>query len=88
MFTHFWGQGVIWGQFIWQNQVEANGVNVFCIYNISVRCTVIELQPFIRLVIRTRAIGLQGHGTIRKSVYEFLFESVKKNEVGRTVYEI
>ena len=27
-------------------------------------------------------------GTIRKSVYEFLFESVKKNDVGRTVSEI
>ena len=36
-------------------------MNVFCIYNISVRRTVIELQPFIRLVIRTRAIRLQGH---------------------------
>ena len=27
-------------------------------------------------------------GAIRKSAYEFLFESVKKNNVGRTVYEI
>ena len=35
-------------------------MNVFCIYNISVRCTVIELQPFIRLVIRTPATRLQG----------------------------
>ena len=36
-------------------------MNMFCIYNISVRRTVIELQPFIRLVIRTRATRLQGH---------------------------
>ena len=82
----FLGQGVIW-----QNQVEANGMNVFCIYNISVRHTVIELQPFIRLVIRTPATGsskVKVDGTIRKSVYEFLFESVKKNDVGRTVFEI
>ena len=36
-------------------------MNVFCIYNISVRCTIIEeLQPFIRLVIRTPATRLQG----------------------------
>ena len=27
-------------------------------------------------------------GTIRKSVYDFLFESVKKNDVERTVCEI
>ena len=36
-------------------------MNVFCINNISVRHTVIELQPFIRLVIRTRDTRLQGH---------------------------
>ena len=27
-------------------------------------------------------------GTIRKSVYEFLIESAKKNDVGRTVSEV
>ena len=31
---------------------------------------------------------VKDDGTIRKRVYEFLFESVKKNDVGRTVYEI
>ena len=89
----FWGQGVIWDHFF-QNQVEANEMNNFCIYNISVRRTVNELQPFIRLVIRTprhtpsESSKVKVNGTIRKSVYEFLFESAKKNDVGRTVSEI
>ena len=61
MFTHFGGQGVIWDQFFIQNQVEANEMNKYCIYNISVRRTVIELQPFIRMAIRTPATRLQGH---------------------------
>ena len=40
------------GSIFWQNQVEANEANKFFIY-ISVRRTVIELQPFVSLVIRT-----------------------------------
>ena len=35
-------------------------MNMFCIY-ISVRRTIIELQPFIRLANRTPATRLQGH---------------------------
>ena len=36
-------------------------MNMLCIYHISVRRTVIELQSFIRLAIRTPVTRLQGH---------------------------
>ena len=85
MFTHFWDQRVIWGQLIWQNQVMANDMNMFCICNISVRRTVIDtVHKVCDSNPRHTPPGsskLNIDGTIRKSAYEFLCESGKKNDV-------
>ena len=61
-------------------------MNMFCSYHISVRRAFIgDSNP------RHTPPGsstVKVDGTIRKSVSEFLVESVKKNDVGRTVSEI
>ena len=66
-------------------------MNIFCVYHFSVRRTVIELQPIIRLAIRTLAARLQGHPRSKLMVpleraSMSLFESIEKNDVGRTVF--
>ena len=77
--------------FFCQNQVEANDTNKFCIYNISVRRTVSELQPFVRSVIRTPTSRLQNHPRSKlmaplEKVPMSFYLKVAKWMTGRTIW--
>ena len=70
-------------------------MNMFCICNINFCTTHRYRAATVRKVgdsnprhTPPRSSMAKVNGAARKSVYEFLFECVKKNDVGRTVYEI
>ena len=88
----FWGSRDHLGQIFRQNQVEANSMNFylqhFCTTNRYRAAAVHKIGDSNPRHTPPGSSKVKADGTVRKSVYEFLFESVKKNDVGGTVYQI